>query len=93
MKNKKYAFIIGGLFFKPIKYFQPHEIKNEFVEKDKKIIGGEDQYRKLMILFANVIQSIGEQLKLRQQVIATATGKPIKNSKFFINCNFYLVLI
>ena len=27
-----------------------------------------------MILFANVIQSIGEQLKLRQQVIATATG-------------------
>ena len=28
-----------------------------------------------MILYANVIQSIGEQLKLRQQVIATATGK------------------
>lgn len=52
---------------------EPHEIKNEFVEKDKKIVGGEDQYRKLMILFANVIQSIGEQLKLRQQVIATAT--------------------
>ena len=55
-------------------YFQPHEIKNEFVGKDKAQVGGEDEYRKLMILFANVIQSIGEQLKLRQQVIATATG-------------------
>ena len=28
-----------------------------------------------MILFANFIQAIGEQLKIRQQVIATATGK------------------
>ena len=37
-------------------------------------MGGEENYRKLMILFANFIQAIGEQLKIRQQVIATATG-------------------
>jgi len=59
---------------------EPHEIRNEFIEKDKKIVGGEENYRKLMILYANVIQSIGEQLKLRQQVIATATGTPRGNS-------------
>uniref|UniRef100_H2YLX5 Cyclin-C n=1 Tax=Ciona savignyi TaxID=51511 RepID=H2YLX5_CIOSA len=34
---------------------------------------GEVDYQKLMMFFANVIQSIGEHLKLRQQVIATAT--------------------
>lgn len=33
----------------------------------------EDEYQKLFIFFANVIQILGEQLKLRQQVIATAT--------------------
>ncbi|VDI33811.1 cyclin C, partial [Mytilus galloprovincialis] len=33
----------------------------------------EDGYQKIMIFFANFIQSLGEQLKLRQQVIATAT--------------------
>ena len=33
----------------------------------------EDEYQKIMIFFANFIQSLGEQLKLRQQVIATAT--------------------
>jgi len=52
---------------------EPHEIHNEFVEKDKEKVKGDDNYRKLMILYANIIQSIGEQLKLRQQVIATAT--------------------
>ncbi|KAM7359352.1 cyclin C [Cochliomyia hominivorax] len=33
----------------------------------------EEEYQKVFIFFANVIQVLGEQLKLRQQVIATAT--------------------
>lgn len=33
----------------------------------------EEEYQKVHIFFANVIQVLGEQLKLRQQVIATAT--------------------
>ena len=33
----------------------------------------EDEYQKVIIFFANFIQTLGEQLKLRQQVIATAT--------------------
>ena len=33
----------------------------------------EDEYQKLFIFFSNLIQVLGEQLKLRQQVIATAT--------------------
>lgn len=33
----------------------------------------EEEYQKLFIFFANVTQVLGEQLKLRQQVIATAT--------------------
>lgn len=33
----------------------------------------EDEYQKVLIFFANFIQLLGEQLKLKQQVIATAT--------------------
>lgn len=33
----------------------------------------EDEYYKLMIFFSNFIQTLGEQLRLRQQVIASAT--------------------
>lgn len=33
----------------------------------------EEEYQKLFIFFANVIQVLGEQLKLKQQVVATAT--------------------
>ncbi|KAG7162157.1 cyclin-C-like [Homarus americanus] len=33
----------------------------------------EEEYHKVMIFFANFIQQLGETLKLRQQVIATAT--------------------
>lgn len=33
----------------------------------------EDEYQKIFIFFANFIQVLGEHLKLRQQVIATAT--------------------
>lgn len=33
----------------------------------------EEEYQKIFIFFSNMIQMIGEQLKLRQQVVATAT--------------------
>jgi len=33
----------------------------------------EDEYTKIMIFYASFIQVLGEQLKLRQQVIASAT--------------------
>lgn len=33
----------------------------------------EEEYQKIFIFFANLIQCLGEQLKIRQQVIATAT--------------------
>lgn len=33
----------------------------------------DEEYQKIFIFFANLIQILGEQLKLRQQVIATAT--------------------
>ncbi|XP_035899322.1 cyclin-C [Anopheles stephensi] len=33
----------------------------------------EEEYQKIFMFFANIIQVLGEQLKLRQQVIATAT--------------------
>ncbi|XP_018671721.2 cyclin-C-like [Ciona intestinalis] len=48
----------------------------EFLVRERELdlqVMGEVDYQKLMMFFANVIQSIGEQLKLRQQVIATAT--------------------
>ncbi|MBN3305735.1 CCNC protein, partial [Amia calva] len=41
-------------------------------QKDLKFLT-EEEYWKLQIFFANVIQALGEHLKLRQQVIATAT--------------------
>jgi len=33
----------------------------------------EEEYQRIIIFFANFVQTLGEQLKLRQQVIATAT--------------------
>ncbi|XP_048746302.1 cyclin-C isoform X1 [Ostrea edulis] len=42
-------------------------------QQDLKILNSEEDYHKILIFFANFIQSLGEQLKLRQQVIATAT--------------------
>lgn len=41
-------------------------------QNDLKILG-EEELQKVMIFFANFIQALGEQLKFRQQVIATAT--------------------
>jgi len=37
------------------------------------LVLSEDEYQKIIIFFAGFIQTLGEQLKLRQQVIATAT--------------------
>ncbi|VDP02626.1 unnamed protein product [Soboliphyme baturini] len=37
-------------------------------------IFSEEEYQKIGIFFTNLIQAIGEQLKVRQQVIATATS-------------------
>ncbi|GAB6019832.1 hypothetical protein CHUAL_001372 [Chamberlinius hualienensis] len=34
---------------------------------------GEEDYQKIIIFFSNLIQTLGEHLKVRQQVIATAT--------------------
>eukprot|EP00057_Strongylocentrotus_purpuratus_P009594 XP_011664068.1 PREDICTED: cyclin-C-like [Strongylocentrotus purpuratus] len=33
----------------------------------------EEEYQKCMIFYAGVIQALGEQLKVRQQVVSTAT--------------------
>uniref|UniRef100_A0A2K5RW59 Cyclin-like domain-containing protein n=1 Tax=Cebus imitator TaxID=2715852 RepID=A0A2K5RW59_CEBIM len=41
-------------------------------QKDLKFLS-EEEYWKLQIFFTNVIQALGEHLKLKQQVIATAT--------------------
>jgi len=41
-------------------------------QADHKIVS-EEEYQKILIFFANFIQALGEQLKVRQQVIATAT--------------------
>uniref|UniRef100_A0A5K3F467 Cyclin-C n=1 Tax=Mesocestoides corti TaxID=53468 RepID=A0A5K3F467_MESCO len=40
---------------------------------DLKILGSEEEYQKIMIFFADVIQAFGKSLEVRQQVIATAT--------------------
>lgn len=41
-------------------------------QEDLKVLS-EEEYQKIFIFFAHVIQTIGEYLKVRQQVIATAT--------------------
>lgn len=40
---------------------------------DVMALGSQANYQKLMTLYINLIQEIGEKLKIRQQVIATAT--------------------
>ncbi|CAG5096770.1 Oidioi.mRNA.OKI2018_I69.XSR.g14771.t1.cds [Oikopleura dioica] len=80
---------------------EPHEIESEAVKSDReyimnKLYKGErpdlvnsdeadENYRKIIILFANVIQAIGEQLKSRQQVIATAT---VYFRRFYVRNSF-----
>lgn len=41
-------------------------------QEDLKVISADD-YQKILIFFANLVQALGEALKVRQQVIATAT--------------------
>ncbi|XP_003739606.1 cyclin-C [Galendromus occidentalis] len=48
----------------------------------------EEEYHKVMIFFANFIQSLGEQLKVKQQVIATAT---VYFKRFYVRNSFKCV--
>ncbi|XP_071492710.1 cyclin-C-like [Diadema setosum] len=41
-------------------------------QKDLQVLS-EEEYQKVMIFYAGIIQAIGEQMKVRQQVISTAT--------------------
>ncbi|CAI9737008.1 Hypothetical predicted protein [Octopus vulgaris] len=41
-------------------------------QADLKVLS-EDEYQKIMVFYSNFIQALGEQLKMRQQVIASAT--------------------
>lgn len=54
----------------------------DYRQADLQILS-EDEYQKVGIFFANFIQVLGEQLKLRQQVIATAT---VYLKRFYV-CN------
>ncbi|TRY90843.1 hypothetical protein DNTS_020869 [Danionella cerebrum] len=66
---------MAGNFWQSSHYLQWVLDKQDLMkerQKDLKFLSEED-YWKLQIFFANVIQALGEHLKLRQQVIATAT--------------------
>uniref|UniRef100_A0A8C8H716 Cyclin-like domain-containing protein n=1 Tax=Oncorhynchus tshawytscha TaxID=74940 RepID=A0A8C8H716_ONCTS len=66
---------MAGNFWQSSHYLQWVLDKQDLMkerQKDIKFMSEED-YWKLQIFFANVIQALGEHLKLRQQVIATAT--------------------
>lgn len=67
---------MAGNFWQSSQYQQWLFDKQDLMRErqpDLKILNSEDDYHKILIFFANFIQSLGEQLKLRQQVIATAT--------------------
>uniref|UniRef100_A0AAY5KH96 Cyclin-C n=1 Tax=Esox lucius TaxID=8010 RepID=A0AAY5KH96_ESOLU len=66
---------MAGNFWQSSHYLQWVLDKQDLMkerQKDMKFMT-EEEYWKLQIFFANVIQALGEHLKLRQQVIATAT--------------------
>ncbi|KAM3603269.1 uncharacterized protein V6R79_019605 [Siganus canaliculatus] len=66
---------MAGNFWQSSHYLQWVLDKQDLMkerQKDLKFLS-EEEYWKLQIFFANVIQALGEHLKLRQQVIATAT--------------------
>uniref|UniRef100_A0A8D3BXZ8 Cyclin C n=1 Tax=Scophthalmus maximus TaxID=52904 RepID=A0A8D3BXZ8_SCOMX len=66
---------MAGNFWQSSHYLQWVLDKQDLMkerQKDLKFLT-EEEYWKLQIFFANVIQALGEHLKLRQQVIATAT--------------------
>ncbi|CAH1782036.1 unnamed protein product [Owenia fusiformis] len=66
---------MAGNFWQSSHYQQwlldPQDLMKER-EADLKVID-EQEYNKVMIFFANLLQALGEQLKVRQQVIATGT--------------------
>lgn len=67
---------MAGNFWQSSQYQQWLFDKQDLMRErqpDLKILNSEEDYHKILIFFANFIQSLGEQLKLRQQVIATAT--------------------
>ncbi|KAF6778447.1 hypothetical protein AHF37_02195 [Paragonimus kellicotti] len=55
---------------------------------DLKILGSEEEYQKVMIFFAEVIQAFGKSVEVRQQVIATAT---VYFKRFFSRNSFKTV--
>ncbi|KAL7987875.1 hypothetical protein Chor_006794 [Crotalus horridus] len=66
---------MAGNFWQSSHYLQWILDKQDLLkerQKDLKFLT-EEEYWKLQIFFTNVIQALGEHLKLRQQVIATAT--------------------
>uniref|UniRef100_A0ABI7WW04 Cyclin-like domain-containing protein n=2 Tax=Laurasiatheria TaxID=314145 RepID=A0ABI7WW04_FELCA len=66
---------MAGNFWQSSHYLQWILDKQDLLkerQKDLKFLS-EEEYWKLQIFFTNVIQALGEHLKLRQQVIATAT--------------------
>ncbi|XP_066110540.1 cyclin-C isoform X1 [Saccopteryx bilineata] len=68
-------YFMAGNFWQSSHYLQWILDKQDLLkerQKDLKFLS-EEEYWKLQIFFTNVIQALGEHLKLRQQVIATAT--------------------
>ncbi|EDL05560.1 cyclin C, isoform CRA_d, partial [Mus musculus] len=73
-QGKQY-YSMAGNFWQSSHYLQWILDKQDLLkerQKDLKFLS-EEEYWKLQIFFTNVIQALGEHLKLRQQVIATAT--------------------
>nr|XP_006817695.1 PREDICTED: cyclin-C-like [Saccoglossus kowalevskii] len=66
---------MAGNFWKSSHYQQWILDKQDIMRERQKDLNNltEEEYQKLMIFYANLIQAVGEQLKVRQQVIATAT--------------------
>uniref|UniRef100_H3DFU8 Cyclin C n=2 Tax=Tetraodon nigroviridis TaxID=99883 RepID=H3DFU8_TETNG len=88
---------MAGNFWQSSHYLQWVLDKQDLMkerQKDLKYLS-EEEYWKLQIFFANVIQALGEHLKLRQQVIATAT---VYFKRFYARltllkmCSFYKML-
>jgi cyclin C len=66
---------MAGNFWQRSHYLQWILDKQDLLKERQKELKflSEEEYWKLQFFFTNVIQALGEHLKLRQQVIATAT--------------------
>lgn len=71
----QFVLIMAGNFWQSSHYQQWVLDKQDLVRERSHDLGilTDDEYQKIFIFFSNFIQILGEQLKLRQQVIATAT--------------------